>query len=39
MTKKQIKKQIRTKNNAGEKSVFSEKRQRYYAFGFLVGEY
>jgi hypothetical protein len=39
MTKKQIKKHIQTKQNTAEKSNFSEKRQRHYAFGFLVGEY
>ncbi len=39
MTKKQIKKQTQTKQNTAEKSHFSEKRQRHYAFGFLVGEY
>lgn len=39
MVKKQIKKQIRTKQNTTEKSDLSEKRQRHYAFGFLIGEY
>jgi hypothetical protein len=39
MTKKQIKKQIRNKRNTANKSDFSEKRQRHYAFGFLIGEY
>jgi len=39
MPKKQNKKQIRTKKNTMEKSGFTEKRQRHYAFGFLVGEY
>jgi hypothetical protein len=39
MAKKHVKKQMRTKDNRAEKSVFSEKRQRHYAFGFLVGEY
>ena len=39
MAKKHIKKQIQTKDNNTEKSDFSEKRQRHYAFGFLVGEY
>jgi len=39
MAKKHNKKQIRTKQNTVEKSGFSEKRQRHYAFGFLVGEY
>jgi hypothetical protein len=39
MVKKHIKKQKQIKNNSREKSDFSEKRQRHYAFGFLVGEY
>jgi hypothetical protein len=39
MAKKHIKRQERRKNNQQGKSVFSEKRQRHYAFGFLVGEY
>jgi len=39
MAKKQIKKQIRIKQNTAEKPDFSEKRQRHYAFGFLIGEY
>lgn len=39
MAKKHVKKQMRTKDNRVEKPVFYEKRQRHYAFGFLVGEY
>jgi hypothetical protein len=39
MAKKPIKRQERIKDNQKGKSVFSEKRQRHYAFGFLVGEY
>jgi len=39
MPKKHIKKQVQTKRNTVRKSGFTEKRQRHYAFGFLVGEY
>lgn len=39
MAKKQVKKHSKTKDAETKKSVFSEKRQRHYAFGFLVGEY
>lgn len=39
MAKKPQKKHIQTKDTQTKKSGFSEKRQRYYAFGFLVGEY
>jgi len=39
MTKKQLKKQIRTKVTTVKQSNSTEKRQRHYAFGFLVGEY
>jgi hypothetical protein len=39
MPKKHIKKQVPTKRNTVGKSGFTEKRQRHYAFGFLVGEY
>lgn len=39
MAKKHVKRQGRMKNNKPGKSFFSEKRQRHYAFGFLVGDY
>jgi len=39
MAKKHVKKQLQRKENSAKKSGFSEKRQRHYAFGFLVGEY
>jgi hypothetical protein len=39
MAKKHIKKQTQTKDGKEKKSGYSEKRQRHYAFGFLVGEY
>jgi hypothetical protein len=39
MAKKQIKKQTQTKDDKEKKPEYSEKRQRHYAFGFLVGEY
>jgi hypothetical protein len=37
--KKHLKKQDRSKEQQGRKIQCSEKRQRHYAFGFLVGEY
>jgi hypothetical protein len=39
MGKKPIKKQTQLKEQDVRKIQYSEKRQRYYAFGFLVGEY
>jgi hypothetical protein len=39
MAKKQIKKQTQTKDDKEKKPGYPEKRQRHYAFGFLVGEY
>jgi len=39
MGKKPLKKQVRLKDQQGKKIQNSEKRQRHYAFGFLVGEY
>jgi hypothetical protein len=39
MAKKHIKKHIRIKQPSAAKSNISEKRQRHYAFGFLIGEY
>jgi hypothetical protein len=39
MAKKHIKKQTQIKHDKEKKSRYSEKRQRYYAFGFLIGEY
>ena len=39
MGKKPLKKQTRLKEQEVIKIQYSEKRQRHYAFGFLVGEY
>ena len=39
MTKKHIKKQVNTKEQKEKISNSSEKRQRHYAFGFLIGDY
>ena len=39
MRKKPLKKQTQLKKQDLKKIQYSEKRQRYYAFGFLVGEY
>jgi hypothetical protein len=39
MVKKHTKRQIQTKDNPEKKQGFSQKRQRHYAFGFLVGDY
>lgn len=39
MAKKQNKKQVRMKQKSTESCTLSEKHQRYYAFGFLVGDY
>ena len=39
MAKKHTKKQIQTKDDLEKKPGFSQKRQRHYAFGFLVGDY
>jgi hypothetical protein len=39
MGKKPLKKQTRLKEQEVRKIQYSEKRQRHYAFGFLVGEY
>jgi hypothetical protein len=39
MAKKHIKKQTQVKDSQTKKPSFSEKRQRHYAFGFLIGEY
>jgi hypothetical protein len=39
MAKKQGKKQIQTKQKPAETVFLSGKRKRYYAFGFLVGDY
>jgi|GEM_PF-1958268 hypothetical protein len=39
MVKKQNKKQVRIKQKSTESYTLSEKHQRYYAFGFLVGDY
>jgi hypothetical protein len=37
--KKHLKKQVHLKEQPKRKTKSIEKRQRYYAFGFLVGEY
>jgi hypothetical protein len=39
MGKKPLKKQIPLKKQPEPKNQYSEKRQRYYAFGFLIGDY
>jgi len=39
MGKKPLKKQTQLKKQDVRKIQYSEKRQRHYAFGFLVGEY
>lgn len=39
MAKKQNKKQIRIKHKSAGSHILAEKHQRYYAFGFLVGDY
>lgn len=39
MVKKHLKKQIQLKEKQIRKTDYSEKRQHYYAFGFLIGEY
>jgi hypothetical protein len=39
MAKKQNKKQVRIKQRSTESDFLTEKHQRYYAFGFLVGDY
>ena len=39
MAKKQNKKQVRIKQKSTESYTLSEKHPRYYAFGFLVGDY
>jgi len=39
MGKKPLKKQTSLKKQEERKNQYSEKRQRYYAFGFLIGDY
>lgn len=39
MAKKHSKKQTDSKNQQTRKTEDSEKRQRYYAFGILIGDY
>lgn len=39
MAKKQNKKQVRIKQKSAEIYNLTETHQRYYAFGFLVGDY
>jgi hypothetical protein len=39
MRKKPLKQLTQLKKQDLKKIQYSEKRQRYYAFGFLVGEY
>jgi hypothetical protein len=39
MAKRHSKKQTKVKDSQTKKTSFSEKRQRNYAFGFLIGEY
>ena len=39
MSRKQMKKQGCSRKLQTKKPGFSNKRKRYYAFGFLVGEY
>jgi hypothetical protein len=39
MVKKNPKKPQRSKQLHKDKNTYSKKQQRYYAFGFLIGEY
>jgi hypothetical protein len=39
MGKKPLKKQTPLKKQGERKNQYSEKRQRHYAFGFLIGDY
>lgn len=39
MGKKPLKKQTPLKKQVERKNQYSEKRQRHYAFGFLIGDY
>lgn len=39
MGKKPLKKQTQLKKQNERKNQYSEKQQRHYAFGFLIGDY